>query len=178
MHVKFAALSSAIDHELDCVVETASNVFSNMILQMVALVDHTLILMVVFTVISRAVYHMRDANVLEYFCIFSNEITAKVEVVVDDFRAYTLIELVLVLFAGSTPVVEVLIIELLWSDLELLHTLGSRLSWTAQMHTSVSIAFALTLTTWSAKLVISLMLTTPTTAHLMIRGLVCSHTIS
>ena len=49
-----------------------------MILQMITLVDHTLVLMVVFTIISCTVDHMCDANILKYFRIFGNKITTKV----------------------------------------------------------------------------------------------------
>ena len=84
MHIKFATLRSALRHVLDRIVEAAGDILCNVIFQVVAFVNHTLILMIVVTVISCAIDHMRDSNVLKHFCIFRDEVTAKVQEVIDD----------------------------------------------------------------------------------------------
>ena len=157
MDVALATLGTHINQELDCVVEDACNVFLVMVTQVIAFVDHALALMVVVTVVCCTVDHMRNAKALKNFAIFCHQITAKIEEIVDDFRADAFIEFVLILFARSTSIVEIFIIELLWCDLQLFETVGTRLR--AHILVLVSIAFTLALTAWRSKLLLSISLT-------------------
>ena len=168
VHVKFSALATAIGHELDRVVEAASNVLARVILQVVALVDHALVFMVVLAVVGSAVNHVRDANVFEDFRVFGDEIATQVQEVIDDLRADSLVKLVFVLFARGSPIVKIFVIKLFGCDLVLLHPVGAGLAWSC-MHIAVSITFTLALATGSTELVLLVPLATPT--HLMIRRL-------
>lgn len=125
VHVKFATVTAAIAHELDRVVEATRNVLGNMILQVVTLVDDALILMIVVTVVCRAVDHVRDANVFEYFRVLGDQIAAQIQEVIYDLRAHAFVELVLVLLPRRAPEVEVFIVQLLWRDLALHEAVGA-----------------------------------------------------
>lgn len=163
MNVDFSTLVAALCHEFNGIVETAGDVLVHVILQVVALVHHTFVLVIVFTVVGRAINHVRNPNILEHFGIFGNQIAAQVQEVVNDLGTDALIELIFILFARSAPIVKIFIAELLWCDVMILDTLGVRLTWRHVKHATVTIALTLALTAWCAKLVL---LTAPT--HLMI----------
>lgn len=78
MDIDFATLFPSLHHECDGIVEDTLDVFTDMILQVVAFIYHSLIFVVVFTVISRTVNNMSDSNVLECLTIFCNQITSQV----------------------------------------------------------------------------------------------------
>lgn len=74
VHVDFSTLTSTIRHELDSVIEATCYILTRMVFQVVALVDHTLIFMIVFAVISGTVNHVGDANIFKDFPVFGHEI--------------------------------------------------------------------------------------------------------
>ena len=169
VHVKFASLAAAIGHELDRVVEAACNILARVVLQVIALVNHSLVFMVVFTVVGGAVNHVRDTDVLEDFRVFGDKIAAEVQEVIDDLGADSLVKLVFVLFARGSPIIEILIVQLFWCNLMLLHPVGSGLTRACVHHATIPIAFALSLAAWCAEFMLLIPLATP--AHLVIRRL-------
>ena len=147
VHIALSALASHIAEELDCVVEDTGNILFVMISQVIGLVHDALVLVIILTVVSSAVDHMRDAEVLKDFSVFSDQVTSKVEVVIDDLGADSLVELIFVLFARRATVVEVFIIQHFWSD----HGILSELSY---VQTHIAVAFSLALAAGCAELLI------------------------
>lgn len=72
MYENFTIFFLALFYEIDCIVEDTLNVFFVVIFQVVALVFYTLLLIIVFTVISCTIDYMCDAKVLERFNILCN----------------------------------------------------------------------------------------------------------
>ena len=125
VYVQFTALGASFLHKFDCVVEHAGDVFSHVILQVIALVDHTLVDEIVFTVICATVDNMSDAVLLEVLFVFRHQITAEEEEPVNHLRAHSLVERVLVFFSRRSLKVEVFVIQLLRRDLQLVEPLRS-----------------------------------------------------
>ena len=168
VHVEFSTLTAAVGHELDSVVEATRYVLACVVLQVVALVDHALVLVVVFAIVCGAVNHVRNADILEDFRVFGDEIAAKVQEVVNYFRADSLVKLIFVLLARSAPIVKIFVVQLLRSDLVLLHPVGAGLTGPS-MHVAVSVALTLPLTARCPEFMLLVPLAAPT--HLMIRRL-------
>jgi hypothetical protein len=90
-----------------------------MVLQVVTLVDDSLVLVVIVTVVSCAVDHVSNALVGENFSIFGHQVTSEVEEVVDDLGANALVVFVFVFFARGATIVKVFVIQLLWRNLKI-----------------------------------------------------------
>jgi hypothetical protein len=119
VNVDFTTCRSCITNELDGVVEDTSDVFLDMVLQVVTLVDDSLVLVVIVTVVSCAVDHVSNALVGENFSIFGHQVTSEVEEVVDDLGANALVVFVFVFFARGATIVKVFVIQLLWRNLKI-----------------------------------------------------------
>ena len=89
-----------------------------MILQVVTLVDDSHIFVIVITIVSSAIDHVCDANLLKRFSVLGHEVSTKIEEVVYDLRTDALVEFVFVLFATGTTVVKVFVVKLLWGHNE------------------------------------------------------------
>jgi hypothetical protein len=76
--VDFTTCCSCITNKLNGVVEDTGDVFLDMVLQVVALVDDSLFLVVIVTVVSCAIDHMGNALVGEHLRIFGYQVTSKV----------------------------------------------------------------------------------------------------
>ena len=96
MDVALASSFASLDQEIDCIVEDTCDILTIVIFQVIALVFDPLFLVVVITVICRAVDHMSDAKVLKDLSITSDKVTTKVQEVVDNLRADALVILILV----------------------------------------------------------------------------------
>ena len=99
MDIAFATRAANLLQELEGVIENTGDVFLAVIFQVIALVNDTFLLMVITTVVCRAVDNMSDSQVIEYVSIFGNKISAQVEEIVDNLRANALVELILVLLS-------------------------------------------------------------------------------
>jgi len=97
--ITFATRAAHLLQELKGVIENTGDVFLAVIFQVIALVNDTFLLMVITTVVCRAVDNMSDSQVIEYVSIFGNKISAQVEEIVDNLRANALVELILVLLS-------------------------------------------------------------------------------
>ena len=78
VHVALAALAPTVGDKLNCVVEDASNVLRNVVLQVVAPVDYAHRLVVVVAVVRSAIDYVRDAATLENFCVARDEVSTQV----------------------------------------------------------------------------------------------------
>ena len=136
-----------------------------MIFQVVALVDDTLVLVVIITIVCCTVDNVSDSDVLKYLSILSNKISTKVKIAIYDLRADPLVELVLVLFSGGASKVKIFIVQLLRCDQTLSDPLRVGLARTS-VHAGLSITLTLALAAWRAKLVLVLPLAAPT--HIMV----------
>ena len=125
MDIALATLTSAVAQELNGVIEDTCYVLLNVIFQVVASVYHTFVLMIVVTVIGCTVDNMRYSIVFKSFCIFGDEISTQIEEAINDFRANALVKLVFILLTGSTSVVKVFIVELLWGNLHIIEAVRS-----------------------------------------------------
>ena len=99
MNIAFATRAAHLLQELEGVIENTGDVFLAVIFQVIALVNDAFLLMVITTVVCRAVDNMSDSQVIEYVSIFGNKISAQVEEIVDDLGANALVELILVLLS-------------------------------------------------------------------------------
>ena len=99
MDITFATRAAYLLQELEGVIENTGDVFLAVIFQVIALVNDTFLLMVITTVVCRAVDNMSDSQVIEYVSIFGNKISTQVEEIVDNFRANALVKLILVLLS-------------------------------------------------------------------------------
>lgn len=83
MNINSAILSFSLLNEVDCIIKYAFYVFYWMIFQMILFVSEC-VLMVVFTVISRAIDYMRDVVFQECWLILSKKIWSQVHKLIND----------------------------------------------------------------------------------------------
>ena len=148
VHIDFATLLSCFHHELDSIIEDTLDILSDMVFQVVALIDYTRVFVIVVTEVSCTIDHMRYSYVLERFTIPCNHVATQVQETVDYFRADPFVEFIFVFFPRRPLIVEVFIVELLRRNLEIFKALWTWLVCSA----AVSVAFTLSLAAWCSKL--------------------------
>lgn len=109
MYINSAILIPSILHKCDSVVEDTLNVLLHIVLQMVAAISHSFILKVIFAEVCCTVDYMRDSCLFEGFLILGDHVTSKVKEFIYDLGAHSAPNHVLVLFAGSTLEIEIVI---------------------------------------------------------------------
>ena len=76
MDVNTTPFVSRFLHEVNHIVKDAFDAFTVMILQVVALILHSIRFEILITIISDTVHDMSNTNALEYLIVFGNDITS------------------------------------------------------------------------------------------------------